>query len=187
MKSQLLSFCVGFLVSMVLFAVTSSSKCFPDERLNLAGSRAENAGSAADPTLPAALPVPSDASANAPLFKSRYICDSPLIKQVPNVRQEVLKRYEWASGLASLSLLDEKLNYHMTRPKPAPPPFIKYATGWSGLNDTWERFDFMGPVSFPCPTLTHFGSGDGEKRVCMTNELLRPGCSVFSVGSSNQW
>jgi hypothetical protein len=75
-------------------------------------------------------------------------------------------------------------------------PEYQWAKEWSGLDYNHERFDLMGPVVFPCKLAsygarvsqtTHRTREDQMKRLCHTLEFERPGCSVFSIGSDNQW
>jgi hypothetical protein len=50
------------------------------------------------------------------------------------------------------------------------------------------RFKSMGPV-FPklCKNIESYGKGDDEKRFCVNNEMIKPGCTALSIGSANQW
>lgn len=48
------------------------------------------------------------------------------------------------------------------------------------------EFDLIGPVTYDCPLKT-FGKGDEEKRVCWQKMFMNPECTVFSLGSNNQW
>jgi hypothetical protein len=52
----------------------------------------------------------------------------------------------------------------------------------------YERFDMIGPVAFACNDLRAFGSpGDEERYMCWRSAFNQPGCTVFSVGSNNQY
>ena len=58
----------------------------------------------------------------------------------------------------------------------------------NGFPRTHLLFDFMGPLLFQCPHMKAFGSGDEEKRFCWTKEYdEEKRCTVFSVGSNNQY
>jgi hypothetical protein len=48
-------------------------------------------------------------------------------------------------------------------------------------------FDALGPVVNPCVTKEPFGTGDEEKWFCVSHQLMQEGCSVWSIGSNNQW
>jgi hypothetical protein len=125
------------------------------------------------------------------LLEGRRLCTSALVNSIPKASERVLQRYAWATGAKPLSQLDALLSAHAKLPKQVVKDpgdgSLQYVKDWSGLDHDHVRFNFMGPVTMPCPTLTSYGNRDEEKRICVTDELKRPGCSVFSVGSNNLW
>jgi hypothetical protein len=54
-------------------------------------------------------------------------------------------------------------------------------------NRPHAHFDMLGPVGPACPDLLVLGSGDGEKRICLSNVTGTSDCVIYSIGSNGQW
>jgi len=111
-------------------------------------------------------------------------------------------RRKWSYGIEPYRFMDEELNAQMGKPRSrgrnaTRHPEFNYAYDWSGMQYNHRRFDLMGPVFNNLCPLKRFGAyvnptsghehADQTKSICMTKELNSRGCSVFSIGSNNQW
>lgn len=96
---------------------------------------------------------------------AQFLCTDPLLVEDENVLKETLANTtEWLAGTEIHRLVRSDMNYQK-----------------------WKWFSLLGEVQSPCKEIQQFAELDDAKWFCFTEEMLQEGCSVFSIGSNNQW
>ena len=110
------------------------------------------------------------------------------------VRDALRARYEWTSSMEPVEAISRALAAAQApagswkdKCSDIKACNVAQSTGWSHVAHNHTRFALMGPVAKVCREVRRVGKGDEEKRLCWSDELLRSGCTIFSIGSNNQW